>query len=225
MPLAFITFGFMIVLANLTIGVIFGDPTPIAAGLAQPEVFQATDLILSPLVRLLGILSMLIGGCCYAFGIDPLFPRAVTDPDQAPDNDRARRRSDARAAYSPVAAAASDRVDLALARLRSMPADTFSPEARLEYEAIRDKHLPSLRAAHTTARAAFPADGPDAAAIDADLAGSLTLLAGKLEELIEHCGEEARSGLAVERRFVELRHPSTADPLALSADRMAGGNA
>lgn len=217
MPLAFITFGFMIVLANLTIGVIFGDPTPIAGGLAQPEVFQVTALILSPLVRLLGILSMLIGGCCYAFGIDPLFPRDVTSPYPTSADDRAQRRSNERPFYSPSAEAASDRVDLALTRLRSMPADTFSPEARLEYEAIRDKHLPSLRAAHTTARAAFPATGTDAATIDADLAGSLILLAGKLEELIEHCGQEARSSFAIERRFVELRHPSGSNPLALPA--------
>jgi hypothetical protein len=123
---------------------------------------------------------------------------------------------------SAPARAATDRVNAALGRLQSMPAETFSPESTIELAAIQDRHLPGLRSAHAKARAAFPADGPEAGALDTDLAGSLNRIADTLDELVAECGDEARLDFATERRFIELRHPITSDPLALPSVHIVG---
>ncbi len=217
MPLALIGFGLMILASNIVVTLFGADPMPIGPGVAGAELAELTALIGAPILRLVGVLCLSTGGLSYMSGIGPRFHDLFDDPHPLLPTAEQRTGTKQKPSYSQVARAASDRVETALGRLRSMPVETFSPEAWLDYEAIRDKHLPGLRAAHATARAAFPADGPDALLIDADLANSLDLIAGTLDALVADCGDEARSGFAVERRFVELRHPSSADPLVLPA--------
>ena len=218
MPFALIALGLMVVAGNFLLS--FVAPEAGGAGGAPyiDSLAQFTDLLTSPTIRMLGICSIIAGGWSYMMGYGPLFPVGSAEPDAK--SSTAPAKSIRKPILSPVAKIASDRASAALGRLRSMPSDTFTAEALTEYEAIRDKHLPDLRSAHSKARAAFPADSQEAATLDDDLAGSLDLISDKLDELIADCGDEARTGFDVARRFVELRHPSDADPLALPSVHM-----
>lgn len=218
--------GFLILTAQKTLGFVvdgtgirdeaaeqlpsFGHPSATAAAVAW------ADALSSPWITYSAIAMIVVGLFLYLVG----WPRPALAGDAQALPMRPHHAPVAPPVLSAPAIAATDRVTAALDRLRSMPADTFTAEARTEYEAIRDKHLPGLRSAHSKARAAFPADSREAATLDADLAGSLDLISGKLDELIEDCGDEARTGFDVERRFVQLRHPSEADPLALPSVHM-----
>ena len=194
--------GLLLLAGSMLFGMVGYDPLP-DGGLPWDNGLSrlASDLA-STTARMTGILLMICGGFLYALdasGRTDELPAPVADKPTPLDIE-----------LSPDADTASRRVRTALLRLNNMPADVVTPEIRIEYDAIRTRHVPDLEAAHAKARRAV-VDEKDAAKLDSDYATSLSLIADKLNDLLDDCEEVAGRDLAVQRRFIETRHPPEND--------------
>ena len=168
------------------------------------------------------VLAVVIAGTMYALG----FGSSRSIPDKKSSSNRNARPIQRALSLSPEVVAVRKRISTSIITLRGIPSDTVSAETKIDLAAIRERHLPDLEKAHRTARQIYPESGPEAETLDKDLTASLEQIATRLDEMIEECGREARSDFAIQRRFIELRHPATAeDPLALPQVRMVDAGA
>lgn len=211
-------------IANMVLGAFIGDPGD--ASMPWATQLDTTVRALADLtgtaLKIVLVLAVTIGGGMYAMGIG--FGRRDTEDASAPY--KPARPAEPAVVLSAEVVAVRQRISTSIIKLRAMPADTVPMETRVDLDAIRNGHLPDLERAHRTARRVYPDNGPESRALDGDLAASLELIAGRLDEMIEECGREARNDFATQRRFVELRHPSTAsDPLALPQVTMVDARA
>lgn len=199
--------GLIIGLMNILVTVMGIDPSSSIGMPWEGAVDRLVYELTSPTAKAAGVLSIMVGGMAYMFGAVDLPSFGKADP--VPPKPAAPQQA---ISLSPDADAASRRVRTALLRLSNMQPDVMTPEIEVEYEAIRSRHVPDLQAAHAKARRAV-ADENDIAALDTEYAASLTLIANKLNGLLDDCEVIAGRDLAVQSRFIETRHPPENDGL------------
>ncbi len=105
-----------------------------------------------------------------------------------------------------AASRATCRISGLLSRLHAMPAHLIPQEAAIEFERIESSHLVDLTTAHREARAVLANETAKADAVDAEYARSVDHLSDALEALIAQCEAVSRDRLAVQRRFIDVRH-------------------
>lgn len=172
--------------------------TPSVASNAQ----RLIDELTSPTFRVIAIMMIALGGMVRVFGIG-------APPGEADAEEAATRlpRTTPTLPMTEAAREAARRLDGLMARFRAMPQEIIPAEAAVEFERLQGSHLPDLTTAHGDARAAVSATSPEADELDAEYATSLDRLSATLERLIDDCEEVGRGRLAVQSRFIELRHP------------------
>ncbi|WP_242121386.1 hypothetical protein [Sphingomonas lacusdianchii] len=180
-----------------------GDPIIDAQGPSVTSHAQRLiDQMTSPVFRVLAVIMIGLGGMAWLFGLGAPIGNA--------DAEEAAPRPPRRTPMLPMTQAARDaarRLDGLMARFRAMPQQLIPAEATVEFERLQASHLPDLTAAHRDARATVSVTSPEADALDAEYATSLDRLSTTLERLIDDCEEMGRGRLAVQSRFIELRHP------------------
>lgn len=184
------TMAFVLLAMRFAVPALYGDVS---------DVGPYTSLLMSTPVLILSVLGIVTGGLALIldpFGATPQKTREAlsTARGQAP-------------VLNSEAQVATAQVDKLVARFRDLPGDAVPMDARIEYDAIVDKHLPSLRSAHHDARSTVAVGSDDADALDHDFAQSLNRLSASLVRLLDDCGEDARGRFEVEQRFIEMRHP------------------
>ncbi len=105
-----------------------------------------------------------------------------------------------------AASRATCRISGLLSRLHAMPAHLIPQDAAIELERIESSHLVDLTEAHREARAVLADETADADDVDAEYARSIDHLSDALEALIHQCEAAGRDRLAVQRRFIGVRH-------------------
>lgn len=192
--------GFLLAVMSLAVNVLrlalpalYGDVS---------DVGPYTTLLMSPGLLAASILMMAIGGMAVIFGTGEPIGTAVTSPPR-----RGNRTTAQPLLLTAEAQTAAISLNERLTRFRSLPADTVSAEASIEFDAIVAKHLPHLRAAHDGARLTVPDGSTEAEALDHDYAQSLDRLTATVDRLVNDCSGAARDRFAVEQRFIEMRHP------------------
>lgn len=214
----------LICIANMVLGAFVGDPGDATMPWATQLDTTARALadFSGTAVRIVLVLALMIGGVMYAMGIG--LGRRETEDASLPY--KPARPAEPAVVLSGEVVAVRQRISTSIIKLRAMPADSVPTETRIDLNAIRNDHLPDLERAHRTARSVYPDNGPESRALDSDLTASLKLIAARLDEMIEECGREARNDFATQRRFIELRHPSSANnPLALPQVTMVDARA
>lgn len=207
---AFVTFS-CVALALMFLGPFvgsFGDPElgQVAGGAADPII----GLLQTQGFRITVVVMVALYGVVLAVQSLRKEGKASRSPDATSE------RTPAAISLSPAVIEIRRRIDASIGRMNQLPFESVPLATKIDLEDIQGSHLPGLEAAHRKARAVYPDTGPQAEALDRDLATSLDLIASRLDELLEECGREAQGDFATQRRFVELRHPAASDgPLAL----------
>lgn len=184
------TMAFVLLGMRFAVPALYGDVS---------DVGPYTTLLMSTPVLLLSVLGIVTGGLAIIF--DPFGAQPQEIRKTLPT---ARGQTTTLSSEAQVATA---QIDKLVTRFHDLPDDAVPMDARIEYDAIVDKHLPGLRSAHHDARSMVAAGTKDAEALDHDFAQSLNRLSASLVRLLDNCGENARGRFEVEQRFIEMRHP------------------
>lgn len=201
----------VVVLALLVIG-------PFMGAFGTPDPSNSVGLASNQLVTLLqsGTFRVVMLSIVVIYGVVLAVASLQATTENAPETDKTGEPLGTTITLSPEVLDLRKRIDASMTRISRLPDETVPVEAKVDLEQMRSSHIPDLETAHRKARAVYADAGPQATALDTDLAVSLELIASRLDELLDECGREAQSQFATQRRFVELRHPIESDgPLAL----------